>query len=365
MSKARRIIWVADSSDSTWKTGGERYNERVKQYLQQNGWNVITPDIDENVIFQNIFLRHLISNWNLTISLFTIVKPGDILVENSYWHSRLLFPNILLKYFKRVRIVVISHHLVYHDLRGRTLQKLDKLLEGFFFYLADIIISVSNSTREEIVKLKIPSDKIIIIPNGFDRPPETISRSNDPQQLHCLFVGTCYERKGVEYLLAAFRDLRRNDVVLDLAGDLNNDSKYSNRMIKLAKEWDIQDRVIFHGRIPESKLWELYANADIFVLPSLWEGFGVVLLEAMAFGLPVIATDVGAIPDIVVDGYSGILIPPRDSKSLTDALQRLVEDPLKRKSLGEGGRSKMKHSLTWDEVGAKFDVMLKENSKLA
>jgi glycosyltransferase involved in cell wall biosynthesis len=110
-------------------------------------------------------------------------------------------------------------------------------------------------------------------------------------------------------------------------------------------------RVVFAGALSNDRLPERYRAADVFVFPSLWhEPFGMPLLEAMASGLPVVATRGGAFPEIVEDGRSGLLVPRGDVEALAEALSELLGDPARRAALGREARARVLRSFTWDRV---------------
>jgi glycosyltransferase involved in cell wall biosynthesis len=108
--------------------------------------------------------------------------------------------------------------------------------------------------------------------------------------------------------------------------------------VALAKELRLGDRVALLEHVPFGRLVEEYRNADLFCLPSLQEGFGIVFVEAMAAGLPIVACRVAAVPEVVPDGECGMLVPPRDEPALAIALERLLSDEGERKRLGAAGR---------------------------
>jgi glycosyltransferase involved in cell wall biosynthesis len=98
----------------------------------------------------------------------------------------------------------------------------------------------------------------------------------------------------------------------------------------------------------------LYSSSDIFVLPSLKETFGIVFLEAMHYGLPIVTTNVSAMPELITDGENGLLVPPADSQALAKALSKLVENPELREQLGERGRQRIKNAYYWEQTSSKF-----------
>jgi glycosyltransferase involved in cell wall biosynthesis len=184
--------------------------------------------------------------------------------------------------------------------------------------LADEILVGSAFVRNTFVSEGIPAQKIHVVPYGADPArfsPRIAARAVDAP-FRVLFVGQIGERKGISYLLDAWRGFRDSGTELHLVGDFVAGSEVYQR-----------DRGLFRhtGNVPQQQLPELMREADVFVLPTLVEGMPMVVIEAMACGLPVIVTPAG--PDEVVrDGIDGFVVPIRDSAALQDRLTRLRED---------------------------------------
>lgn len=152
------------------------------------------------------------------------------------------------------------------------------------------------------------------------------------------------ERKGVDDLLRAVSLLKQDgiSVSLDIVGD---GPKKANSM-KLSEELGIRENVVFHGSVHNSQVCSFYQQASIFVLASYAEGFPVTIMEAMASGLPVVATGVGDVPEMIVEGESGYVIEPGDVGALADRLSRILTDPDRGRSMGEKGK----------EISRRFDL---------
>lgn len=359
--KKKRIVWAIDMP-TNWKTGGQKYYTEVVQHLQAKNWEVVfyTPS---RGISNSRFWDNLVCNIKIATFLLSITRKDNIIVEDSEWHSRFLLSNILLRLSKPVSIVTVTHHLSPRDLIARRdpfgilMRKFDWLVTGAFFRTVNKIIAVSESTKRDIMATGISSSKVEIIPDGVDKTPQiNVSRNGSTSRV--LFVGHCSPIKGVEYLLEAIWLLKDSDIVLDLVGDLKSNIEYTRRLQEMTHNWGISDKIIFHGFVPRERIINLYTEADIFVLPSLWEGFGIVLLEAMAFELPVVATKAGAIPELVKDGVNGLLVPPANGRALAEAIAALIQNPGLRKKLGKNGRAIYNRSLTWEQVVEKFETVL-------
>ena len=151
-----------------------------------------------------------------------------------------------------------------------------------------------------------------------------------------LSVARMYPRKRLEDLLEAVALLRRRlpDVRLSIVGD----GPERDRLLRRHAALGLGDAVVFLGEVSRSRLAEEYVNADCFCLPSVQEGFGIVFLEAMAAGLPVVACRAAAVPEVVPDGVAGLLVAPHRPGQLADALEDVLTDSRRRKDYGDAGR---------------------------
>ena len=242
----------------------------------------------------------------------------------------------------------------------------DRPVEAMFLRLMNRVITISESARQELIALGVAFDRVTVVTPGFNQRVELAEHKQRDETaketFQVLSVGTCAPRKGLLYLLQAVRLLKeRCNVRVHVVGDTEDDPVHYQSLVDSMTEEALQDKVCFYGRISEAELDNLYAKADMFVLSSLWEGYGIVLLEAMAHSLPIIATNVGAIPELVRHGENGWLVPPGDSQALAEAIFSLSQDRTLCTKLGRRGREFSEQSPTWDEVGEQLrQVLLKE-----
>ena len=187
-------------------------------------------------------------------------------------------------------------------------------------------------------------EKIAVIYNGFT--PVRLATKKESEKVIIMFGATLVERKGLRYLLEAFAKLEKEFQKIELwvagGGPLLQNCK------ELAREFQIQEKVSFWGTVPHKKMLELMNEADIFVLPSWNEAFGVVYLEAMSFKKPVIGTIGEGISEIIEDGKNGYLVSPRNSEEIIRKLRKLILNPQKRREIGEAGYETVKE-LTWEK----------------
>jgi len=207
------------------------------------------------------------------------------------------------------------------------------------------IVTVSTSSREDIVReMGVPAGQVSIVPLGVDadvfRPlPE------HPRTPGRILVTTSADvpLKGLAPMLRAFAVLRaRRPAELVIVGQPRTDGPIPGLLDELA----LNGSVRFTGPIRDQELVRLYAEAEAAVVPSLYEGFSLPAVEAMACGLPLVATTGGALPEVVGDG--GVLVPPGDPQALADQLTALLADAGLRRALGERGRQRVLGRFTWE-----------------
>jgi glycosyltransferase involved in cell wall biosynthesis len=223
------------------------------------------------------------------------------------------------------------------------------------FRNVDAIIANSTWTAQQIVRYGGSPDKVQIVHLGGN-PPKRIElgnalppRSNDVVLL--LSVGNLYESKGHAYVLRALRELRHQGYKLRYK--IVGDGPQRNALETLARQLGLADVVSFEGYKSHAEVWPYYAECDIFVLPSWIEGFGIVYIEALAMGKPVIGCEgTGGPEDLKALGDCVELVKPRDVGSLVSALQRLIENPERRRQMGEIGRRIVEEHFTWERNAA-------------
>lgn len=210
---------------------------------------------------------------------------------------------------------------------------------------ADVVVSTSRYSRARIVEAYgVPVAKVVIVPELIDLPAwETETRPQggteaDPPAI--LTVAHMYPRKNLGLLLKAFARLR--DAGVAFQGWIVGNGPSRQVWERLRDSLALQDRVTFLGTLSRRQLVERYRRAAIFCLPSRQEGFGIVFLEAMACGKPVVAARAGAVPETVADGECGLLPDPDDPEALARALTALLRDPDLRQEMGEAGRRMVK-----------------------
>lgn len=265
---------------------------------------------------------------------------------------------------EKANIIEIPHKSLSQKLKAldhRTYRRLQTFVEGLAFgrNSSKARIVVSPSMKREFVRHYGDAAKnIIVIPNGVDlqkfNPANRILCRDSVRQRHgissgdftLMFAGSYWERKGLRYIIEALSLVPRPDVKLLIVG--SGDEKYYGQLAEIKR---VRERITF---VPHSSnLWEYYAASDVFVFPTIYEPFGLVIIEAMASGLPVITSRSAGIADFMADGVDGLLLSdPSDINDLAAKIELLFSNAELRKTMGERAR-KTAEKLSWDRVTQK------------
>jgi glycosyltransferase involved in cell wall biosynthesis len=251
----------------------------------------------------------------------------------------------------------------YPSVRGRVanyfMQRLSKLEEETAKN-ATIVVTISNYSLEKIQKYYgIEQSKVRIVPNGVDiekfKPMDTkeVRRQFGLGNESCvLFVGSLIPRKGLPFLVEAAKKVVRTQA--DTKFLIVGDGPLRNQLYDSLKIANLSGNFKFLGNLKDSVLPAIYNCADVFVLPSIQEGQGIVLLEAQASGKPVVAFDIGGVNEALQNRETGLLVNQGDVDALADALLKLLTDKALREKMGSNGRKFASENFTWDICAQKM-----------
>lgn len=274
----------------------------------------------------------VVASWGCAEWVFRAAKARDILRVLNY---PLAHHNFTRRYLLEEAELQPNFEttLNSHDHPEWYKRRLDAEIE-----MADHILVGSTFARDTFIGEGVPAEKLTVMPYGSDVSlfsPEG-KRVSQGDGLRLLFVGQIGQRKGISYLLDAVRQMENGRDALTLVGQLQGDE----RVFK-----DSRNLFLHIPHVPHADLPEIYRQADVFVFPTLVEGLGIVVLEAMASGLPVITTPNGP-GDVVRDGVDGFLVPPRDVNAIIDRLEILRSNPELRVEMGRNARQRAQE-YTW------------------
>jgi glycosyltransferase involved in cell wall biosynthesis len=246
---------------------------------------------------------------------------------------------------------------------GPTRTRMQARLDWLAWSRARLLMAASEALMEELVASGVPRARLRVVPPGRDvaltsGPPPGDVRQGRHVALLC--VGNWMERKGILSLLEAVAMLPDELATLHLAGDVNAEPEYADRVRARITQPDLAGRVVVHGPLPVEQVAALYQAADAFVLPSLKEPYGTVYGEAMAFGLPVIGWRAGNLPHLAEHGREGLIVEPGDIPALSDALRTIAEDDALRQRLGIAARARASSRPTWEQSTELFIATVRE-----
>jgi D-inositol-3-phosphate glycosyltransferase len=221
---------------------------------------------------------------------------------------------------------------------------------------ADAIVATCSDEVAELGRLGADLGRVRVVPCGVDlsmfRPEGPVEPRRWPHRVVC--VSRLVERKGIADVIAALVDVPDTELVVaggPAAAELASDSE-ARRLQALAERIGVAARVEFRGRVDQASVPALLRSADVVACVPWYEPFGIVPLEAMACGVPVVASGVGGLLDTVVDGVAGVHVPPRDATRLADVLRELLADGQRRARLGAAGAARAHVDYGWERVAA-------------
>jgi glycogen(starch) synthase len=243
----------------------------------------------------------------------------------------------------------VGHTLTAHSLHARVVRAVGGRIERSTLRRADAVVVLTERTAAALRADGVPAERIRTIPSGFE--PALFDRARAggaPRSRPRIgYVGRLAAQKRADLLVTAFGAMRE-EADLVVVGD----GPERDRVHSLVRTSPAADRITTSGFVEHTAVPGVLASLDLLVLPSAYEEMGSVLVEAMVAGLPVVASDVGGIPEVVLHGETGLLVPPGDVPALTAALDRLVADPVLRARLAQGALERSRH-YSWPHLSTR------------
>ena len=334
------------SKEQSPVTGGHFYDRNLSEILSDS----------KNIEFEH---TNIASNKKISKFLLPAVeffngwkkkKNADVIIFNSSKCLHFLPLAVFLRLFSKSKVHVIHHHFIYLEFHG--LKKwIYKNAESRFLKVADKIIVPSPYIYEELKKYKKEKDLLLFrIP--FEARQEFPAA---PQIGNLTFTGTIEPRKGLIYLFRSLKELGDRGVKynLNIVGKIINENYYQ-QLKDYAETHNL--KVNFLGFLDKTEKNKILSETDIFVFPSLLEGFGMVLVEAQVYGLPIVSFDNSAMPTTVKNDINGFTVPSSDFKSFADKIEQIIKDRSLRAKLSEGALDNLKNQWTQE----KFSTAVKE-----
>ena len=298
-------------------SGGYMYDRMLVEYLRAQGDSVEIISLP----WRN-YASHLSDNFKFKL------PPGlDILIQDELNHPSLVAANSGTHPYPVISLV---HHLRCSELRPQWQNNLYRVIEKKYLQSVDGFIFNSQTTKGVVNSLIGDMKPSVVAYPPTDRfgaalSEEEIKTRAVHEPLKILFLGNVMERKGLLTLLEAVKSQKSN-VTVDIVGSLITEPDYANQMQEFVRSNSLSSLVTFHSSLDNEPLVEKLKLAHVLVVPSSYEGFGIVYLEGMAFGLPAIGTTAGAAGEIIEHGKTGYLIEPNDSTTLATFISQLASN---------------------------------------
>jgi glycosyltransferase involved in cell wall biosynthesis len=346
-------VTISESDVARAWYGGYAYDRRMIAELRQIGWNVEIADIGSD------FPRPSPRTMQAARERLAAVPKGIPIVIDGLAFG--VLPELAAELHVDHPLIALVHHplALESGISAAEAGSFRAQERAALAFTDNVVVTSATTGRLLAADYGVEPDDITVAMPGNDPKPPTPGRSSD--RISLLSVGSLVRRKGYDVLVAALAGLADLRWRLTIVGDRTRDPATASMLDADIHRHGLGDRIDVLGAVPDERLNELYAAADLFVLPSRFEGYGMAFAEAMAHGLPIIGTDAGAIPE-TVPAEAGILVPAGDAAALRRALRAVLEDPALRATFSAGARRAAAALPRWDETvrrwGEAFDRLV-------
>ena len=312
-----RSLYFLVPGDLQSATGGYAYDRRIVEGLLALRWDVRVLTLDSSFpLPPPAALSHA------QRLLQDIPDDALVIIDGLALGA---MPGVLALHAARLRLLALVHHpLAAESGLSAELARSLESSERQALALVRHVVVTSAATKDALGSYGVAPERISVVEPGTD-PVTRVCASRRAQGLRILCVAAVIARKGHEVLLQALAPLAQRRWHLTCVGNVTRDPATVQRLEALLRHLALTERVAFTGEVDAAQLADFFGNTDLFVMPALYEGYGMAVAEALSYGLPVIATRTGAIPALL--GQAGILVPPGDTSSLNAALLRVLDRP--------------------------------------
>jgi glycosyltransferase involved in cell wall biosynthesis len=319
-------------------TGGYVYDRRIAGGLRDLGWSVDVREISDSFPSPTIAAIDEVAR-----VLRSIADEAVVLIDGLAFGA---MPVEAEREAARLRLVALVHHPLAAEtgIDPGEAARLE-VSERRALAAARAVVVTSRATASALTRYGVSEDRIAVVAPGTDRAPLAAGSGGEIRQLLC--VASLIPRKGHETLFRALASIRDRPWHLTCVGSLERHPATVQQLRDLLRAERLDDRVTFAGEAHAEAVSGYYNRADLFVLPTEYEGYGMVVAEALAHGVVVISTATGGIPDLVGD-TAGVLVAAGDPAALADAISRVLEDTVLRDRLAAGARRVRDRLPGWD-----------------
>jgi len=344
-----RRVTFAVPGELTTPTGGFTYDRRIITELRALNWQVEVLDLGDG------FPRPGADAMASARKQLSALPEGSPIVIDGLAFGAL--PDVATALRASHHLIALVHHPLALE-TGLSPQEVETLHTSECRALASarrVIVTSASTARVIVSDYKVPAGRVAVVRPGNDRAAP--SCSNDASTLSLLAVGALVPRKGYDVLLSALATLGDLPWRLTIVGDKTRDIRTAAAIEADVARLALDQRVTLVGAVSDERLAALYARADLFVLASRFEGYGMAYTEAIAHGLPVVGTNAGAIAE-TVPANAGVLVPAEDAAALSDALRRVMVDAALRSRLATAARALAGDLPTWRQSAELFSQII-------
>jgi len=333
------------------RSGGFRYDRELLRHLKHAGHRVSVIELP-----WRWYPRGLLDSVTPAIGRALNVDV-DVMLQDELAHPSLVGHTDRLPY----PVVSIVHHL--RAAEHRLLAPLYRAIEYRYLRSVDGVICNSTTTRETVLNAGVPKHATLVIPPAGDQFDPTITADEITRRAHdgplrIVFLGNLIKRKGLDTLIEGLSSVTA-DWTLTVVGH-PTDHAYTQRVRNLIKREGLTEAVTITGELTDTELRSVLRESHLLAVPSRYEGFGIVYLEGMSFGLPAIATTAGGATDIVSNGTTGVLVNPGDAAAIATAVQTLASNRDRLAEMGTAARAQYDRHPTWAESAGRVGAFLED-----
>jgi glycosyltransferase involved in cell wall biosynthesis len=340
----KRVAFAVPGSLET-PTGGYAYDRRIIAELERLGWHVDLVDVGEGFPSPSQTAR------SAARSRLLKVPAGQPVIIDGLALGAL--PDVASELANRNPLLALVHHPLAFEwgLPADQADRLARSERAALAFVQGVVVTSPATARVVASDYGVPADRITVARPGNDPVPRAHGSRNDVP--HLLSVGAVVPRKGFDVLVKALATLDALPWRLTIAGDLTREPRAAAALQADIARHGLTGRIAVLGVVSSEHLASLYGSADLFVLASYFEGYGMAYAEALAHGLPVIGTTAGAIPE-TVPGEAAMLVAAGDATELATALRRAIGDSGLRQRLSDAALAAARQLPTWPQSGAIF-----------
>lgn len=344
-------------------SGGYLYNKQLVNYWRENGHSVTIFSLP----WRN-YWHHFADNFDRKWQQQLLNAKLDVLIQDELNHPSLVGFNSSLRQQVDYPLVSLLHLLRCTEPHSAVTTPFYKAVERRYLGQMDGLICNSFDTATVVQTLIGKSVPHIVAYPGRDHwtldisKAEIEARAAESGPLRILYVGNVIKRKGLKVLLEALQQLDPSSWQLTAIGRHDLEPDYAHQIRKSIENSYFKDQIQFVGQVPFAQMAAIFESHQLFVMPSFYEPFGIVYLEAMGAGLPIIASTAGAGKELIDDGESGYLVPPGNAFQIAQYIQKLAHDRPFLTKMGLKARQRYEKHPTWKQTGKKVTAFFKHLS---